>query len=518
MPQAGLMIPEQQRDIFAFLARPDAHGPGVTRVDQVHTHISAIFMGGERVLKLKRAVRLPFVDFTAPEDRRRACEAEVALNAPGAPDLYLGVLRITREADGHLALDGEGEAVDWLVAMRRFDEQSLFSRLLSRGELTRDRIAALAGVLAETQRRADVRRCDDGAARMVAVARENRLSLLANAGEVLDPDTVERWAARLGAALAGQAPLLDRRGREGRVRRGHGDLHLRNICLWQDRPTLFDAIEFSESLAVIDTLYDLAFLLMDLDQRGFRRLASILMNRIMEDDPDPDGLAALPVFLSLRAAIRAHVNATMSRDSDDPAQAQEQRRRALSLMDRALGYLAPPPPRLVAVGGFSGSGKSRLARELAPHLGAAPGALVTRSDVVRKRLMGIAPRAPLGPEGYTEAVTERTYAAMVEEIRRTLRAGHAAIADGVFARPEQRAAMAAVAREEGVPFQGFWLVADPEVAIKRIETRSDTVSDATAEIRIMQEQFDTGALDWPVVDSSGPRRDTMAAARAHLGV
>lgn len=512
------MTPETQRDIFAFLARPEAHGAEVTRVDQVHTHISAIFMGGDRVLKLKRAVRLPFVDFTDVEVRRQACEREVALNAIGAPDLYLGTVPVTREADGRLAVDGDGQPEDWLVVMRRFDQQNLFSRLLGRGELTRDRIMDLAVVVADHLGRAEVQRCDDAAARLRAVIMENRLSLLAGTPDVLNADDVERWTARATAALGQVATLLDRRGRDGRVRRCHGDLHLRNICLWNDRPTLFDAIEFSESLAVIDTLYDLAFLLMDLDQRGFRRLASILMNRVMEDDPDPEGLAALPLFLSLRAAIRAHVSATVSQENDDPAQSREQRRRAVSYMDRAMGYLAPAPPRLLAVGGLSGSGKSRLARELAPHLGAAPGALVSRTDVLRKRLMGVDPRQKLDERGYTEAVTRDTYRALMDEVRRTLRSGHAAIADGVFARPEERAAIEQVAKEEGVPFTGLWLSADQGIAARRIESRSDTVSDATPDVLDRQQSLDLGDITWPIVDSSGPRRETMDAARAHLGV
>jgi len=512
------MTPETQRDIFAFLARPEAHGAEVTRVDQVHTHISAIFMGGDRVLKLKRAVRLPFVDFTDVEVRRKACEREVSLNAPGAPDLYLGTVPVTREADGRLAVDGDGQPEDWLVVMRRFDQQNLFSRLLGRGELTRDRIMDLAVVIADHLGRAEVQHCDDAAARMRAVILENRLSLLAGTPDVLNTDDVERWTARATAALGQVAELLDRRGRDGRVRRCHGDLHLRNICLWNDRPTLFDAIEFSESLAVIDTLYDLAFLLMDLDQRGFRRLASILMNRVMEDDPDPEGLAALPLFLSVRAVIRAHVSATVSQENDDPAQSQEQRRRAVSYMDRAMGYLAPAPPRLLAVGGLSGSGKSRLARELAPLLGAAPGALVSRTDVLRKRLMGVDPRQRLQEQGYAEAVTRDTYRALMDEVRRTLRSGHAAIADGVFARPEERAAIEQVAREEGVPFTGLWLSADPGIAARRIGSRSDTVSDATPDVLTRQQTLDLGDIAWPIVDTSGPRRETMDAARAHLGV
>jgi len=512
------MTPDSQRDIFAFLARPDAYGPTVGRVDQVHTHISAVFLAGDRVYKLKRAVALPFVDFTGPETRRRACEAEVALNSRGAPGLYRGVRVITRDADGRLAFDGPGEPVDWVVEMARFDEQSLFSRLLGRGELTRHRATALAKVIVDYHAGAERIPVDDYAARMIAVTRENRLSLLESVPEVLPRERVEAWCARAVAEVNRLAPVLDRRGREGRVRRCHGDLHLRNICLWEDQPTLFDAIEFNEAFSVIDTLYDLAYLLMDLDQRGVRRLASVVMNRVMEYDPDPEGLALLPVFLSLRAVIRAHVSATMARGSDDPAGAQELRRRALSYLERAMGYLAPSPPRLVAVGGLSGSGKSRMAREIAPLLGAAPGALVCRTDVVRKRLMGVGPYESLGPEGYTAEMSARTYRAVMEEARAALRQGHAAIVDGVFLRPDERDAAAVLAGEEGVPFNGLWLEADPEVAAKRIGGRTNNASDATTAVLDSQLALDAGPITWDRVDSSGPRQESLAQALVMLGL
>ncbi|MBB4264442.1 AAA family ATPase [Roseospira visakhapatnamensis] len=516
------MIPDCQRDIVSFLARPESHGPTVSRVDQVHTHISALFLAGDRVLKLKRAVVLPFVDFTAPETRHRACEAEVALNRRGAPGLYRGVRAVTREAEGHLALDGSGEPVDWVVEMARFDEQSLFSRLLARGELTRQRATALARVIVDYHAAAERVPVDDQAARVIAVARENRSSMRASVPAVLPSDQVEGWSARMVAEVNRLAPLLDRRGREGRVRRCHGDLHLRNICLWEDHPTLFDAIEFNDAFSVIDTLYDLAFLLMDLDQRGVRRLASVVMNHVMEHDPDVEGLALLPAYLSMRAGVRAHVCATMAMGAEGPVGAptdfHELRRRALAYLDRALGYLAPAPPRLVAIGGLSGSGKSRMAREVAPLIGAAPGALVSRSDVVRKRLMGVRPYERLGADGYRPEMTQRTYRAMLDEVRAALRQGHAAIADGVFLRPEERAAVEAVAREEGVPFHGLWLEADPEVALRRIAGRRENASDATAAVRDAQQSVDPGPMTWHRVNSSGPRQESLAQALALLGL
>jgi predicted kinase len=170
------------------------------------------------------------------------------------------------------------------------------------------------------------------------------------------------------------------------------------------------------------------------------------------------------------------------------------------------------------VGGLSGSGKSRLARELACHVGAAPGAVVSRTDVLRKRLLGWEPYDHLGPEGYTEEMTRATYAALVREARAVLRHGHAVIADGVFATPEERAIIETAARIEGVPFHGLWLEAPDDVARKRIGTRRHNASDATADVLTFQRSLDLGPMTWARIDSSGPRRETLAKAREVIGL
>ncbi len=511
------MIVEDQSEVVALLSRPETFGAGVDTVDRVETHVSLVFMGGDRVLKLKRAVKLPYLDFSTAGLRRGACEAEVAINRRTAPHLYRGVVAVTREAGDGLALSGTGPAVDWLVDMARFDEDTLFDRLARRGALDRTLMEDLADAIASFHGEAEPRPDRGGAAATAAIIANNAQCFAQCADGILDDDAVVRLNAGAAAAVARLAPALDRRREALRVRHCHGDLHLRNIFLDAGRPTLFDAIEFDPALADIDVAYDLAFLLMDLDHRGLRDLANVVLNRYLDLTADGGGLEVLPLFLSMRAAIRCHVDATAAGigDRDEAAALAAE---AAAYLEKGLAYLAPPPPRLVAIGGLSGSGKSRLARVVAPDLGAAPGARIARSDVLRKRLAGVGSETRLGAEGYTPEMTERTYAAVYDEVRESLAAGHAVVADAVFARPEERDAIAAVADAAGVPFAGLWLEAPAAAMETRIRERRRNASDATPEVMRRQLDYDVGEMTWTRIDSGGSREATVAAAREALGL
>ena len=205
--------------------------------------------------------------------------------------------------------------------------------------------------------------------------------------------------------LSALGTLLDRRRAEGKVRRCHGDLHLRNVCLFEGKPTLFDCLEFSDELACVDILYDLAFLLMDLEHRGLADFANLVLNRYLDLTGEDDGLAAMPLFLSLRAAIRAHVTATVIDRAGRSEVRPEMAADARGYLDLAAQFLRPRSCRLVAIGGLSGSGKSTLAAALAPSLGAR----VLRSDVIRKHLFGVAPETRLPASAYTSEVSRRVY-------------------------------------------------------------------------------------------------------------
>jgi predicted kinase len=335
---------------------------------------------------------------------------------------------------------------------------------------------------------------------------------------VVDGDKLARLFDATMTALDKVSALLDARRDEGFVRRCHGDLHLRNVVIIAGRPVLFDAIEFNDAISHIDVLYDLAFLLMDLDYRGLRRLANIAFNRYLDVTGDVAGLPALPLFLSLRAAIRAHVAAAMVKTVEEKGAADDFRREARAYLNMALAYLDPPPPRMLAVGGLSGSGKSRMARELAPYMGAAPGARVARSDVLRKRLLGAGPLERLGPQGYTAEMTEKTYRAVFEEVTIALASGHSAIADAVFAKPRQRAAAERLAGDAGVHFDGLWLEAPQEVMMERIKGRKDNASDADAKVLRRQLTYDLGPIGWRKIDSYGSRKETLARGLRVLGV
>jgi aminoglycoside phosphotransferase family enzyme/predicted kinase len=515
------MIPGAQRETVAFLASAAAHGlaPGdaVARID---THISFVFLAGERAYKLKRAVRLPFLDFSTLAAREAACRAELAVNRRAAPALYEAVRAVTREADGRLAIGGLGEAVDWLVVMRRFDQAGLFDRLIETGGLTAERLHDLAEAIAVFHRDAP-RTPEFGGVRGLAQVIESDDRTFA--ATALERARTLELAKRQRDGLARCTPLLERRREAGRVRRVHGDLHLRNICLVEDRPTLFDAIEFNDAFACIDIAYDLAFLLMDFDHHGRRDFANLVFNHYLAfADEELEGatspLGALPLFLSLRAAIRAHVGATTAAAIDAAPARQRALAEADAYLDRALAYLDPPPPRLVAVGGLSGSGKSRLARAVAPRLGAAPGAVVLRSDVIRKRLAGVGLFTRLPDSAYGAAMTVRTFECLFAQAEAALAAGHSVVADAVFARPEQRAELARIAARAGVPFQGLWVEAPPAVMAERIAKRIRNPSDATLEVLELQKNYDLGPLEWPRLDSSGPRAETEKAALERLGV
>lgn len=503
---------DDQAEVIAFLSRPEpfalAEPPR-----RLETHASIVFLAGDRAYKLKRAVRYPYLDFSTRERRRAFCGAEVRINRRTAPAIYRRVLAVTREPGGGLALDGAGEPVDWLVEMARFDDDALFAAIAERGGLSRAMMEDLADNIAAFHREAEPRPSAGGGAAMAAVVDNTALSL---ATTDLDPATARRLVDRWRAAVAEVGPLLDRRREQGFVRHCHGDLHLRNIVLIDGRATLFDAIEFDDAFAEIDVLYDLAFLLMDLGSRGHDGLASLVLNRYLDNDGDAAGLRALPLFLSLRAGIRALVDATAARAHSDAGEAGRLAHAARRYLARADAALNAVPPRLVAIGGLSGSGKSKLARTLAPRLGSGCGARVLRTDAIRKRLAGIPLTGRLGGEGYGRAMTQRTYRALCEQAEATLAAGCTVVADAVFAAPEERAAIRAVAARRGVPFTGLWLDAPAHVLEARVRERRGDVSDADAAVVRLQAGYALGDVDWDRIDSSGPVEATLAAAEERL--
>jgi aminoglycoside phosphotransferase family enzyme/predicted kinase len=453
----------------------------------VETHISRVFLGRDTAWKLKKPVRLSFLDFSTLAAREAFCRRELALNAPAAPGLYRDVVALTRGDDGRLALGGQGEVIDWVVRMARVPEGDFLDRIAAGPGLDPALLDAIADAVSAFHEGLPPARGIDLPAAMRRMLAGNVVSARA-AG--LDAARVEAWAGAAMAMLARLSPTLAARAAGGFVRRCHGDLHLGNLCLWQGRPVPFDALEFDEALATIDTAHDLAFLLMDLDRRAGRAAANRVLSRYVGRTGDAALVAGLPLYLSARAMVRAHVAARMGDGAAGEA-----------LLDAALAYLAPAPAVLVAIGGLQGTGKTTLARALAPALGPAPGAVVLRSDEMRKRLAGCAPEARLPASSYTRQASSAVYAALFAEAGTVLAHGHAAIVDAVFLSASERQEIGTIAARAGVAFAGLWLEAPLAVLEARLAGRTGDASDADAAVLRQAAARDAGPIGWARLDA-----------------
>lgn len=459
---------------------------GGERPRRIDTHLSHVFLTETRVYKLKRAIKLPFVDFTTRSQRRAACEAELEINRRQARDLYLKVADVTRTDDGAIALDGAGEAVDSVVVMRRFRDEDLFDTMAREGRLTADLVEETARVIAAFHGALEPCAMPLTVAALIDELEETERAGAAAHG--LEPRGARVFAG-LRAAFARQEELLRARAAVGKVRHGHGDLHLRNICLFEGRPTLFDAIEFDPEIATGDVLYDFAFLLMDLVHRDLKPLANRALNCYFDAArEDEAALALLPFLMALRAAVRMAV-LTQGGDQDEAA----------SYRALALSLLEPRTLTMVAIGGLSGTGKSRAARDLAPLLPGACGARILRSDVVRKEEAGDPDYSPAARTAVYRALFVRAQAAGT---------GASVIVDATFQDEVRRREMVAAAGAG--PFVAAWLGAPQAVRTERIGGRHADVSDADAAVAAAQHEPDRLEAPWQMIDAAGTPQETLA--------
>ena len=395
--------------------------------------------------------------------------------------------------------------------MKRFDQRCLFDQLAAAGGLTADLTTDLARMIASFHQTAPVVHAGGGAANIAAVLDINEAGMAA-ATHVFARPKIARFNAAFRDALFRHSRLLDRREAEGKVRRCHGDLHLRNICLLDGEPRLFDCIEFNDRIATVDTLYDLAFVLMDLWHRSLPNLANLLMNRYLDASDDDDGFVLLPFFMAVRASVRAHVTCAQIETGGGDRSARLAAE-ARSYFDLALSLLEDRPIGFTAIGGLSGSGKSTVAEALAAHVGAPPGARVVESDRIRKAMHGVAAETRLPAKAYRAEVSERVYREMAWQARLILADGGSVVVDAVFDAPRNRELIEQVALDLGVPFTGIWLDASPSLLMHRVMERTGGASDADVDVLEGQIERGAGAVAWRHLDARKPLAELVREIR-----
>jgi aminoglycoside phosphotransferase family enzyme len=433
-----------QQTVISFLSDPASYEFRPKAVSRIETHCAVVFLAGDFAYKLKRAIRYSSLDYTTRDLRQRACEAELRLNRRTAPELYVCARSINRMPDGRLGFDRPGEALDHVVVVQGFSQADLFERMADSGRLTRDMVQELGAAIARLHLMAETTLSFGGSEGIRRVIADNHREL-ARVAQLLDGASVSVLGGKSQDVISSIAPLLDQRRADGNVRRGHGDLRLANACLYRDKPTLFDCIEFSDEISCIDTLYDLAFLLMDLALRGRNDLCNAAFNAYLDLVPETGGL---------RVGTRSYARAGSADRRTDPDERKRLAMEARRYIEAGLRFLMPERPRLITLGGDVGLGKE-LASQLAASAGSPPGA----------RLL----RAAAGGSVWPEALA-------------VLRAGCRVLIEGVAA-PQQRAAAMRLALGAIVPFKGLWCglpPADLEPGYWRIIQPHDAVGSAMA--------------------------------------
>ena len=500
--------PDQAQE--AILADLCKREPQCKRVD---THASIVLLGNDRVLKIKRAVRLPFLDYSTLEKRKQACEEELIVNRHLAPGLYRRDVPIA-EGNAGFKVDGHGSPVEWAVEMSRFDESKTLDHLAATRSVAPDLAEAPAVALHHAHDNAPVSDGSSWLASLSVIIDRNTQAFLNESA--LAHDLVERLDRLSRQKLRECDGLLSVRASAGLVRRCHGDAHLGNIVLIDGKPILFDAIEFDPVIATTDILYDLAFPIMDFCHYGLMAHANRLLNGYLQATwpENHAALRLLPLFLSMRAAIRANVlfakrHLSPGKDGDNTDNTD-----ARAYFELALRCVEPVRPSLVAIGGKSGTGKSVLAQQAAALLAPLPGAVLLRSDVIRKQLFGFQPLASLPIAAYTADVTERVYRTLVERSRESLGQGISVVIDAAFLKQSERDELSQTANRMDVDFRALFLTADLSVRLERVRARKNDASDATAEIAAAQEEYEIGEVGWSIVDASGSPEQTLERSMA----
>ena len=465
-----------------------SHPVGKIQVDE--THISWVILTGEFAYKVKKRLKLEFLDTRELATRRFLCEEELRLNRRLAPDLYLEVVPIAQDAQG-LHVAGDGSVVDYAVKMRQFEPREELPALLVRAGVAPDEMIALAKRLAEFHRRAATPEASfDYVSRLRECVLGNLTTLLAHLPPLKGTATIGEVIDWTHDSLHDLHEQFQQRQAEGYIRECHGDLHAHNIVRWQGQLTPFDCLEFDPKLRFIDVMNDVAFLVMDLIGHGHEDLAYVFLNSYVEQTGDYNGVRLLPFYGANRALVRAMVDALGMEQR--PAEWLTWRGRMQGRIATALQFIRAAPPTLYIMYGPSGSGKSWLSEHLVPLVGA----VRLRSDVERKRLASQAttPTRDLARTAnlYNPAHNQQTYARLLKCAQSCLQGGIGVIIDAAFLRVEDRQQFKALADRLGASFVIISCVASREEMAQRITRRAiDKADPSDATVAVLNQQLES---------------------------
>ncbi len=503
------MILSDQTDVINALSNPATYGKNITKVEVKRSHISVIFFVGDYVYKLKRAVVYPGVDFSTPEKRKLSCISEMKRSTVYAPHLIKSVKPVRRLKNGKIKIGGNiGEEIDTVIIEKRLPDKAILSFLLPSVKFDRFETMDLAEHLAELHAKAKTFHTKWGQddIKNIILYTESVLSCFPN---YIDSQKLNYLTQKSLELVEKHKSLINFRQKSGRIRKCHGDLSLSNIAYDKGRFLLFSPIEYNDSLDCTDTLYDLAFLTMDLEARNLRRLSNILINHYMAYINDIEGLPLMGLYQSMRAAYRAAVCAKTSALSN-PKEKKNLIRQAKKYFELALHFLTPIRPIVIACGGLAGSGKSRIAREIGGLINPGPGAVILRDVVIKKQITGLAPHQGFNKTVDSPVFEKITYDVLCQQIKSALSAGASVVLDATFCTPQQRHIVQQTAKQMKAPFIGLWMDAPLEVRKNRVWERNHAAQNPRKENELeCQLNIDTGPMDWHVINTDMPKEKTM---------
>ena len=478
-------------DPIAALLKAGSFEHPVDDIKLVETHIPWVLLTGQFAYKIKKPVNLGFVDFSLLEKRRFYCEEEVRLNRRLAPEIYLETVPVTHSPGKPPLMNGKGKAIEYAVKMMLFPWEAQLDRILDRNELKPLHLDGFAHVIAtfhKTAQRAETETAYGDLEHLSQPVYENFTQIRDNVSNKALLQTLVTLETRSHEEIHRLEPVFNQRKADGFIRECHGDLHLRNMAWVNDKPLVFDCIEFNSNLRWIDVISEIAFLVMDLEKRKQSELAYRFLNAYLERSGDYHGLLLLTCYLTYRTLVRAKVEAIRSGQSHVPPEEQATAYQSFQdYLQLAVKYNQGRPLHLIITHGLSGSGKTTLTQRLIEQLGA----IRIRSDVERKRLFGLKAedngRAKVETDIYSEDASQRTYSKLVELADHALEGGYPVIIDAACLKAEQRERFRSLASIKRIPYTILEFSFSESTLRHRIKNRTHGASDA--DLTVLEHQM-----------------------------